>query len=253
MIQIPMRPKDRASCSGLKDAEQEALSYYILSGCTKEHAYEIFVLSEFRVSPAALKKRASMFFSGEPARRYMFAYKETLQAFFDGMKPKAAQVNAKDAESDGKHVAGVTTFSAEVTKERKAAAVQKIIDYVISEAGNIGSSEDPEMLVKIADKVGLFDDVEKAVEAPRRYLPETCRSCRFFQFCTSDDNVVDECPRCRYREYANANGVYYSHKDMLMPVEAQSVAAQAEAHGEVSKRDATPREAQADAAQASEY
>lgn len=234
MIQIPMRPKDRSACSGLKDAEQEALSYYVLSGCTKEHAYEIFVLSEFRVSPAALKKRSGMFFSGEPARRYMFAYRETLQSFFDGMKPKAsAKAEAQgDGEADGKAAVSVTTFSTAVTKERKAAAVQKIIDYVISEAGNIGSSEDPEMLVKIADKVGLFDDVEKTVEAPRRYLPETCRTCRFFQFCTSDENVVDECPRCRYREYANANGVYYSHKDMLMPVEGDAAHGGQDAKGE---------------------
>lgn len=201
MARIPTRPTDTSVCKGLKEEERNMLSYYVLFGCTKEYAFERFMLFEYKMSKVAITKQSNQFFASKEAQAYLKAYRDTIDKFVAGESQPTQVVDTEQNASDR-------------NKKRKLAAAQKIIDYVIKGASEIDMMDDPETFVKLADKVGLFDDFEQAVESPRRYLPETCGSCRFFQFCTSDD-VIDECPRCKYKEYANSQGVYYDHKDML--------------------------------------
>lgn len=216
MIKIPLRPDDKSACEELQENEMDALTYYVISGCTKEYAQEHFILSDYRVSKAALVRVSNQFFGSEKARKYIASYRQTLNDFFDGLKGthKEEEEGEEEVKKDSK-----VEISVDATKKKRIAAVQKIIDYIISEAEHINTLEDPETLVKIADKVGLFDDFEKTAEAPRRYLPvDRCGDCRYYQFCTSD-KVIDECKRCRYKHYAEENGVYYDHKNMLGDIE----------------------------------
>lgn len=203
---IPLRPDDRSSWRGLDENERNTLTYYVLFGCTKDVAFELHNAKRLiSASKVAITKQANQFFASSEANAYIKAYRDTIERFLAGEK-------VSEPVSDTEQNAG------DRNKKRKLAAAQKIIDYVIKEANDIATMKDPEAFVKLADKVGLFDDFEQAVEAPRRYLPETCSSCRFYQFCTSDD-VIDECKQCKYKEYANSQGVYYDHKNMLNPDE----------------------------------
>lgn len=199
---IPLRPDDKSACKGLDENERNTLTYYVLFGCSKEAAFELHNAKRLvSASKIAITRQAEQFFKSPQVKAYIEAYKDTLERFLAGESKPAEVVDTEQNASDR-------------NKKRKLAAAQKIIDYVINEANGIAAMEDPESFVKLADKVGLFDSFEQAVEAPRRYLPETCNSCRFYQFCTSDD-VIDECQQCRYKAYANENGVYYDHKNML--------------------------------------
>lgn len=54
---------------------------------------------------------------------------------------------------------------------------------------------------------------DKMSDPPRRYLPEICYNCRYKAFCESQCD--DECEVCRYKKYANENGVVYDHKNQL--------------------------------------
>ena len=40
MIKIPLRPDDKSACEELQENEMDALTYYVISGCTKEYAQE---------------------------------------------------------------------------------------------------------------------------------------------------------------------------------------------------------------------
>ena len=212
MTRIPMRPADKSVCKGLTEMEMDALTYYVVSGCSKEYAQEHFVMIEYKVTKAALTRTANQFFGRKESQDYLRAYKQTLESFFDSFKEVPAEHHAATVETPA-------VLTEEMMKSRKITAVQKILNYVVEQANDIGNVEDPETLVKIADKVGLFDDFEKAVESPRRYLPETClRSCRYRLFCEDNmvnGNIVDECVYCKYKAYANKNGVMYDNTNML--------------------------------------
>lgn len=62
-------------------------------------------------------------------------------------------------------------------------------------------------------KVSKDMDLSNLGEPPKRYLPEMCKECRYKVFCEGE--CLDECKICRYRKYANDNGVFYTHKDQL--------------------------------------
>lgn len=52
---------------------------------------------------------------------------------------------------------------------------------------------------------------------PQRYLPEMCSTCRYKVFCEKE--TEDECTRCKYRDFANDNDVFYDYKNQLRPLE----------------------------------
>lgn len=190
------------------------LSYYVIFGCTKDYAFERFKLFEYKMSKVAISKQANQFFASKEAQAYLKAYRETIDRFLAG-------------ESQPVQVADTEQNASDRNKKRKLAAAQKIIDYVIKGASEIDMMDDPEAFVKLADKVGLFDDFEQAVEAPRRYLPQSCnQGCRYRLFCEdniANGNIVDECDYCKYKAYANDNGVIYDNMHQLdIPVEDKS-------------------------------
>ena len=206
MARIPTRPADASACKGLKEEERNMLSYYVLFGCTREYAFERFMLFEYKMSKVAIAKQSSQFFASKEAQTYLKAYRDTIDRFMAGEK---SQEDVQDTEQN----------ASDRNKKRKLAAAQKIIDYVIKGANDIEAMDDPEAFVKLADKVGLFDDFEQAVEQPRRYLPQSCsQGCRYRLFCEenlNNGNMVDECQYCKYKAYANENGVMYDNMHMM--------------------------------------
>ena len=199
---IPTRPSETF---GLKENEMNCLSFYVIFRCKKEYAYKCFMDAPVKISATALKHLAEQFFAGKEQTAYIEAMRAVMTDFLspDGASTSIEEDNASDEPE----------IDSERNKKRKLKAAQKIIDHIIRMADKIEDMEDPESIVKIADKVGLFDSFEQAVEAPRRYLPETCSRCRYRLFCEED--TVDECQFCKYRKFANDRGVEYADTEML--------------------------------------
>lgn len=157
---VPTRP---AGDFTLSEAEKDALTWYVLSGCSKLDAFGTFVHPELKVSKVALNGATQQFFSNKEVIDYIEAYREMLT----NNKPKVEKVSIASAED---------------RKRLKEEALQKLMDYVIEQSLNIDTVEDKESIVKLADKLGLLGDEEEVDETPRRYLPETCGNCRYKKF-----------------------------------------------------------------------
>lgn len=188
-----MRPK--SGKFDLRPEEMDGLSYYVLSGCPREVAFLKFMRPDFIGSKAsaAVKSAVTQFFSAKPAKDYLEAYKQTIE---DLLSPKQAK-----AEPVGN------------IEERKARAKTKLVEFAMSLADHIEDAEDPETVLKLADKVGLLDQDEEVEVAPQRFLSERCCDCRYRLFC--EENTEDECKYCKYRKFGEENGIYYDHKTQL--------------------------------------
>lgn len=156
----------------LTDNEKDCVVWSVLSGATRSESFAIFCKPELRGSRAILDKLAAQFFASSEVVQYVAAYKETL---------KAALEPAPAAEKK---------FSPEQMKQRKEEALYKLMNYVVEESMNIENNENKDDIIKYADKLGLLDSEEVAVEAPRRYLPETCSNCRYKSFV--EGNCIEE-------------------------------------------------------------
>ncbi len=157
---IPMRPKQGKF--DLKAEEMNCLNWIVLSGCPREDAFLRFVRPDYigsRTAPA-IKEAVKQFFAMASVREYMEAYRDTISGA-DIAKPK---------EMKG------------TLDEKKSLALTKLVEYVLSEASNISTAEDPKSILDYANKIGLFDGNEEGTEQPRRYLPVSCDGCEYRKF-----------------------------------------------------------------------
>lgn len=169
---IPIRPDNFRS--PLSQDEQNALSWYILSGCPRKDALLIFSRPDMMASKAkaAVEDYVKQFYARKEVKDYIEAYEKTLN---DAIHPKA--VKATPAGS---------------IEERKSRAKTKLVEFAMSLANNIEQAEDPEFVLKVADKAGLLDMSEEVEELPRRYLPVTCGSCEYRKFVEENCDKVDD-------------------------------------------------------------
>lgn len=166
---IPMRPKQGRF--DLKQEEMDGLSFYVLSSCPRETAFLKFVRPDFisTKNTTVVKAAVTQFFANKAVKDYIEAYKATIQELLtppEKPKPKAP---------------------AGTLDEKKTKALTKLVEYVLAEAENIDSAEDPKAILDYANKIGLFDDANQTEERPRRYLPVTCDECAYKKF------VEEEC------------------------------------------------------------
>lgn len=191
---IPIRPSGTFK---LSQQEQEALSWHIISGMARTEVYRRFVRPDLETSKAALDKLTKMFFEDKEVKRYMEEYQSTLDNF---LNPK---------EKPKKKV------SEEEMKERILKGMEKLREFALDQADVIATLEEPGEVIKLWRNLGLFGDEEEVAEAPRRYLPETCNGgCRYKAFCEKE--CEDLCEICKYKKYANENGVHYKSENQLI-------------------------------------
>lgn len=191
---IPIRPKDFVS--NLTQNEQTCLTWYVLSGCNKKDAYLTFVRPDMFDSraKAAVDDYIKQFYARKEVLDYMDAYQSTLNSFLHPKPTKRASSGSME--------------------ERKANAKTKLVEFAMNLADNIESADDPETVLKLADKVGLLDQEEQVEETPRRYLPVACvRECAYRMFC--EQNTEDMCKYCKYKEYGEYAGLHYDKEHML--------------------------------------
>lgn len=169
---IPLRPKD--FFSPLQQTEQACITWYVLSGCSKTEAYVTFARPDMlgTKAKAALDTYVRQFFSQKDAIDYLNAYEKTLNYFLHP-EPVKAQPSG-------------------TMEERKAKAKTKLVEFAMTLANDIETAEDPESVLKIADKIGLLDQDEEVEEQPRRYLPVTCNMCEYRKFVEENCEEVPD-------------------------------------------------------------
>lgn len=192
---IPIRPMDFVS--PLTDPEQAALTWYVLSGCTKRDAYLTFARPDFQISKAkaSVEDHIKQFFARKEVKEYVEAYTNTINKV---LHPEPMQDKEKPKAS---------------LEERMARSRSKILEFAMDMVDRADTVSDPEMVMKIADKAGLLDVEEVAEEQPRRYLPESCSQCAYRQFC--EENTEDMCPHCKYFQFGEDNGIHFDKENML--------------------------------------
>ena len=165
---IPIRPKNKRF--GLKPEEMDCLTWYLLSGCTRDEAFLKFVRPDYigTKNAAVVAAACKQFFSMMEVQSYLEAYKETIQEL---NAPKAPRINLDKIE------------------DSKARAKTKLVEFAMDLINNIDSAEDPEFVLKLADKTGLLDIGDNGIEQPRRYLPVSCSDCEYRKF------IEDNCER----------------------------------------------------------
>ena len=191
---IPLRP-DNAS-TPLSQPEQAALSWYVLSGCTKKEAFLIFARPDMLDSKAkaAVEDYVKQFYARKEVKDYIEAYQATLDAFLHPSAKKTEQPVGS-------------------LEERKAKAKAKATEFAITLADNIDQADDPDFVLKLLDKVGILDSDEEVEVAPQRFLAERCSDCRYRVFC--EQECEDLCQYCRYRAFGEERGIHYENRDML--------------------------------------
>ena len=168
---IPLRPKDFVS--SLSQPEQSALTWFVLSGCTKKEAFLIFARPDMLSSKAqaAIDDYVKQFFAQKPVKDYIDAYEKTLDEF---LHPQPSE--EKPSVS---------------MEERTRMTMTKVREFAITLANNIEQAEDPEYVIKLLDKLGMIGE-EDAEEQPRRYLPVTCSECAYRKFVEENCDVVED-------------------------------------------------------------
>ena len=190
---IPLRPS--AVVSGLTQDEQSALTWFVISGCSRKDAFVTFARPDMLSSKAkaAIDEYVKQFFARKEVKEYIEAYQATLDAVLHPVAKKTEPVGSLE--------------------ERKAKAKAKATEFAITLVDNIDQADDPDFVLKLLDKVGILDSGEEVEVAPQRFLAERCSDCRYRVFC--EHECEDLCQYCRYRTFGEESGVHYENKDML--------------------------------------
>lgn len=102
-----------------------------------------------------------------------------------------------------------STENYEVTKDD----FKQLLKIAVDHAKNVDDPLHVDALKALLSKAAKFLETEDKQEPPRRYMPETCSNCRYRKFC--EQECEDECDKCKYKEYANQNGVSYTPQTQL--------------------------------------
>lgn len=190
--EIPMRPKGRHY--NLTDSEMDCLTWFVLSGCSRDYAYMTFVRPDLAINKRNLSTVSSQFFGSVDVRNYIEAYRSLIRGDVETIDDDLCL----DADS------------------RKTKAVSKFTDKVVDKMlGKIDSIEEMDAIAKLADRVGVLEEKEDVEEKPRRYLPVTCSQCMYRSFVESHiekGNIDNECNHCLTRKYAEEHGWHYDAK-----------------------------------------
>lgn len=185
---LPKRKK--AGDSGLTSAEMDMLDMFLLVSSMKMQDIWKLVTNDKR-SEALIRATSKAFLTSYDSQIYLTERKAQLDAYF---KP-----NDND-DILGKDIDEIPKDSTNLLLKRAWAEFEK--DGFDSKAA--------ELLLKQAMK---NMDIDQEVTPPLRILAEACHSCRYKAAC--ETHLYDGCKYCKYKSYANKNGVKYTHKDQL--------------------------------------
>lgn len=173
---VPMRPDGFAS--SLLQTEQTALTWLVLSGCSKKDAFFVFCRPDMSGSKAkaAIDDYIKQFFARKEVKEYIEAYEKTLKEF---LKPEPKKTS--ESKEPGVSV-----------EEKKSRALAKLVEYVLAEANHIEEAEDPKAILDYANKIGIFDVNEQVEIKPQRFLGERCGECAYRKFVEENCDIVED-------------------------------------------------------------
>lgn len=177
---IPTRP-DGFDYKGMKKADCDCLTAAVLLGIKNEESFRLYhpeyLDSKGKLSDYGVES-AKQFFNAPKHREYVAAMKATVEAFCKGKGKgdgKSKDPKAKDPE-----------VAAQTYRDK----VYEAIDAV--DATNIDAMK---TVGDLGKTVKIFKEETEVVEAPRRYLAESCSTCRYRIFVEDElakGNIVDE-------------------------------------------------------------
>lgn len=205
MIDIPQRASNDSDFKTLSKLDRQIIRAAVLLGLDNQSAYALYHPAELdsngRLNEYG-KKQSSHFWSYGKNREYREAYEKTVEEFINGGKRIASDNRGK-----------------EISEQEKADALHSMFRYVIDNSIDIEKLEDPTILLKIADKIGFFEQIEKKNIAPIRVLPEVCSRCRMkvaVESMVLNGEILDMCAYCKCRSIAEDNGYRFNDgKDLL--------------------------------------
>lgn len=203
MLNLPYKPiKD----IHLTEIEERCVVYYVMfeySGITRSDAFKYFIaptLTTASGSPRPMPTKitlgnfAKAFFERKDVAKFEKEYRNTLTAFLEG-RNVVAELDIKSK-------------------------LESIKEKTISKLYDAFQGQTPTELLKdlsgIADKLGAFDGEETDIRPPERYLPVCCSECKYkvaIDEALSKGKAEDMCLKCKYKDYANENGVEYEYKN----------------------------------------
>lgn len=192
---IQIRPSGQFD---LRPEEMDCITWVILSGCPKEDAFLKFVRPDYIGSKAtaAMKDAVKQFFAMADVQKYADAYRSAIKKLLD-----KEERNFDDIKKP------------QTLEERKARAKTKLVEFAMNLADNIDQADDPEFVLKMADKCDLLGGDEEVEVQPQRFLAERCSDCRYRVFC--EQECEDLCQYCKYKSFGEKNGVHFENKDQL--------------------------------------
>lgn len=155
--------------SRIPAADKDLLSYAIAFAIPNQKAFALWH-PEFLDSSGKLNKTGraacTQFFTYSKNREYADSYAAYLKEFLSGDKEKSE------------------VHLIEVDESRKDKALKSLLNQAMSmvESGDTLDPDTLKVLTEIFKKLGILKDEVEVQEAPRRYLPERCSSCRYKQF-----------------------------------------------------------------------
>lgn len=196
---VPIRPKYKRY--SLSKEQQDCLTYYVLMGCTKQDAFLLFFPEFLKYDGSGRVLKGKLTKAGEQYCKQFFATAEVNDYIRDYKK------TFEEKETDEN--------TGEVDREKRAnEAVQKFTDTVMDKmVGSFETVDEMDAVAKMADRVGMFEDKEKAEIRPVRVLPTRCKNeCRYRLFVEgmkSEGKIFDDCDFCKARRYAEEHGFKY--------------------------------------------
>lgn len=173
MINLPLRPSNEKDFKIDKRAK-DCIAYAVLTGCRNTVAFALFYPEHndhtkadfFKLSDKG-QRYCTQFFNNEEHKLYRASYETTLKAFIEG----------RGVVSEGR-------ATGEISEERIDNALNSLLDKAMLLVEH-KEDLDPDTLRAVTDvfkKLGILKDEQIHDEVPRRYLPETCRECRYKVF-----------------------------------------------------------------------
>jgi len=194
---LKLPPSFQKGSWALTVKERLYLDMTILFSMSNLECYESVFGGKY--TPLQCKQKSSAVYTSMDGREYLAMRTKQLENhFFEGV--------ATEGETE------------QETKRTKEGFSEDFVPNVIKKLETIiENPSDPNYFdgMKLAlAKVMKDMDINRGAEPPRRYLPETpCQACRYRLFI--EDNVIDECARCKYKEFGNKHGLNYDHKNQL--------------------------------------
>lgn len=205
-LNIPTEVKDKSAFPQVDKTARLIIAYAVLMGADNQSAFmrfhPEFIDASGKAMNGAGKQASRQFWGYGKVKDYRELYEKELAEFL-GRKQKAATID----------------LGADISEEDKAKALRSMFRYVIDNSIDIEKLDDPTTLLKIADKIGFFDQLERKQMPPIRVLPARCSECRYKAFVESsvlDGSAIDCCAYCKSRRFAEEHGYRFNDgKDLL--------------------------------------